>query len=213
MYTAHPSAALNSLFKNKPYQGADPREAEFLFVGLDTGYVEQIEQSSIFPRVLEYHEDGIAFWRRHRVHHPFLLDEYTGEDQFHHSSFARIGFKPEHAHRVSRVDLLHVPTTGRSKLVPSDLDWSHLRMLNDLLLNGHARHIFIPSGAERLMHATKEFGWLSKLPTEYVGPLGILYRRGAKAVYSHLNFSVFGKYEQRKVDEAAVIQGLLAKSN
>jgi hypothetical protein len=213
MYTAHPSAKLKSLFSSKPYQGADPREAEFLFVGLDTSYAEQIEQSSIFPRVLEYHQDGVAFWRRHRVHHPFLLPEYSGEDQFRHTSFARVGFKPEHAHRVSLVDLLHVPTTGRSKLVPADLDWPHLHMLADVLLHGRARHIFIPSGAERLMHASKGFTWLSQMPTEYRGPLGVLYRRGDKRVYSHLSFSVFGKYEQRKADEALVIHGLLADAS
>ena len=213
MYTAHPSAALNALFRNKPYQGANPHEAEFLFVGLDTSYAEQIEHSSIFPHVLEYHEDGVAFWRRHRVHHPFLLPEYTGEDQFQHSSFARIGFKPEHAWRVSRVDLLHVPTVGGSKLATADLNWSHLNLLNDLLLHGPAKHIFIPSSAERLMHATKGFDWLSKMPTQYLGPLGVLYRRGDKTVYSHLSFSVFGKYEQRKAAEAAVINELLANSN
>lgn len=213
MYTAHPSAALNTLFKHKPYQGAKPHEAEFLFLGLDASYETQIEQSGIFQRILEYHEDGVEFWCQHGVHHPFLLPEYAGDGDFHHRSFARIGFKPEHAHRVSFVQLLHVPVAGKSKLVPADLSMQHLSMLHDVVLNGAAKHIFIPTGAERLMRATRAFDWLTRMPSEYLGPLGVLYRRDGKSVYSHLHFSVFGKFDERKVKEAAAISSLVASDN
>jgi len=211
MYTAHPSAALNLLFKQKPYQGANPREADFLFVGLAANYTEQVEHSAIFPRLCEYLEDGVGFWRRHKVHHPYLLPEYAGDEPLYHRSFARTGFKPEQAHRVSFVHLLHVPTVGKSKLVPKDLSHSHLSMLGDVLLNGAAKHIFIPSEVERLMHASKAFDWLASGPGEYLGPLGMLYRREDKAVYSHLHFSVFGKFDERKAKEAAAIHELAAR--
>jgi len=59
------------------------------------------------------------------------------------------------------------------------------------------------------MQATGQFAWLPKRPAEYLGPLGILYRQGTKAVYSHLHFSVYGKFEERKVNEAATIKSLI----
>lgn len=211
MYTAHPSAVLSSLFAHKPFQGAGPHEATFVFVGLDANYEAEVEQTPIFSKLREYHEDGVAFWRRHRVHHPFLLPQYSGDGQFYHRSFSRIGFGHEHAHQVSFIELLHVPTVGRNKLAPSDLSAPHLCLLNDVLLNGSAKHVFIPGGVARLMHATGAFGWLPKAPTEHVGPLGVLYRRGSKVVYSHLHFSVYGKFQERKVNEAAAIRELVAR--
>ena len=211
MYTAHPSPALNSLFVRKPYQGADPHETKFLFVGLDANYEGQIEHSPIFGKIREYHEDGVGFWRRCGVHHPFLLPQYTGDGKFYHRSFARIGFKPDQAPHVSFIELLHIPTVGRNKLVPADLCEAHLEMLNDVLLRGAARHVFIPDGVARLMRATKLFSWLSKSPSEYLGPLGVLYRRGNKTIYRHLHFAVFGKFERRKADEVQAIQDLAAK--
>jgi hypothetical protein len=209
MYSAHPSQSLNSLFREKPYQGANPSEARFLFIGLDANYDAEVEGKPIFSKLQEYHEDGVAFWRNHQVHHPFLLPQYTGDGRFYHRSFSRVGFKAEHAAQISFIELLHVPTVGRSKLVPADLSSQHLHMLNEVVLAGSAQHIFVPQAVARLMHATGLFAWLPKRPTEHLGPLGVLYRRGTKAVYSHLHFSVYGKFEARKVNEAAAIQSLI----
>lgn len=211
MYTAHPSAVLNTLFAHKPYQGAAPQEATFLFVGLDANYEAEIEHKPIFARLREYHEDGVAFWRRYCVHHPFLLPQYSGDGQFYHRSFARIGFGPEQAHCVSFIELLHVPTVGRSKLEVTDLKAQHLTMLNEILLGGAAKHIFIPRGVARLMRATRVFDWLSRSPTEYVGPFGVLYRNESKVVYSHLHFSVYGKFAEQKTNEAFAIRELIAR--
>lgn len=210
MFSAHPSPSLNSLFREKPYQGANPAEAKFLFIGLDANYDAEVEGKPIFAKLQEYHEDGVAFWRNHQVHHPFLLPQYTGDGRFYHRSFSRIGFKPEHAAQVSFIELLHVPTVGRSKLVPADLSSQHLCMLNEVVLAGAAQHIFVPQAVARLMQATGQFVWLPKRPTEQFGPLGILYRHGTKAVYNHLHFSVYGKFQERKVNEAAAIQSLVA---
>lgn len=211
MFSAHPSQSLNSLFREKPYQGANPSEARFLFIGLDANYDSGVEGKPIFAKLQEYHEDGVAFWRSHQVHHPFLLDQYSGDGRFYHRSFSRIGFKPEHAAQVSFIELLHVPTVGRSKLVPADLNRQHLNMLNEVVLAGAAQHIFIPQGVARLMQATGQFAWLPKRPTEHLGSLGILYRQDTKAVYSHLHFSVYGKFEERKVNEAATIKSLIGE--
>jgi len=209
MFIAHPSPSLNSLFREKPYQGAAPSEAKFLFIGLDANYDAEVEGKPIFAKLQEYHEDGVAFWRSHQVHHPFLLPHYSGDGRFYHRSFARIGFTPEHAAQVSFIELLHLPTVGRSALVPSDLNSQHLSMLNEVVLAGAAQHVFVPQAVARLMQATGQFAWLSKKPKEQFGPLSILYRQGMKSVYSHLHFSVYGKFEERKANEAMAIRSLI----
>jgi hypothetical protein len=112
VYRPHPSPELNELFARKPYQGAPPDQALFLFVGLDANYDEEIANSRIFSKIQEYHDDGVAFWRKYEVHHPFLLDEYPGAGRRYHQTFAQIGFTPAHADLVSFVELLHVPTSG-----------------------------------------------------------------------------------------------------
>lgn len=209
MYVPHPSQELNDLFVSKPYQGVAPEAARFLFIGLDANYDRAIETRGIFFRVREYHQDGVAFWQASGVHHPFLLPEYSGDGQFYHRSFAHIGFGPQHAPLVSFTELLHVPTVGRSSLIPADLDPAHLKNLNTAIREGQARHIFIPAGVARLMNATEAFPWLAKTLKERFGPLGIYLRDSDTTVYSHLHFSVYGKFEKQKVEEAKAIRELL----
>ena len=212
MYTPHPSCELNDLFARKPFQGAAPDKAEFLFVGLDANYSMGIEACPVFSKILEYHADGVAFWQSHGVHHPFLLPGYSGSGRFYHLGFAGIGFRPEHANLVSFLELLPVPTVGRNLLVGSDLAPSHLKMLTSLIMDGPAQHIFLPSAVRRLMRSTGIFPWLPRTAIGYVGPLGILLRNSRKTVYSHLHFSVFGKFEKQKRDEALAIRGLLPQA-
>ena len=211
MYVAHPSPILGNLFSKKPYQGVAPHLATFLFVGLDANYDAEIESKSIFSKVREYHDDGVTFWRKHNVHHPFLLPEYSGDGKFYHRSFARIGFGPQHADLVSFVELLHVPTVGRSKLVATDLQVSHLKMLNSAILDGQADHIFLPAGVVRLMQATGAFPWLLKKSERGAGPLGTIFCSGTKTVYSHLHLSVYGKFAEKKSQQATAIGALLLK--
>lgn len=109
MYQSHPSTVLSELFARKPYQGVSPEEATFLFVGLDANYSSDIEQSTVFPALRAYHEDGPAVWRRYGVHHPFLLPDYKGDGRRYHKTFAKIGFTPDHADMVSFAELLHLP--------------------------------------------------------------------------------------------------------
>ena len=126
MYHPHPSDLLNKIFSAKPFQGADPETATFLFVGLDANYAPSIETTPIFSSIVDYLDDGVAFWCKYGVHHPFLLPGYRGDGRLYHKTFASIGFTVEHAAQVSFVELLHVPTCGRSSLVPEDLDPQHL---------------------------------------------------------------------------------------
>lgn len=208
MYQPHPSHALNSLFAQRPYQGAAPASATYLFVGLDANYDVDIESSPAFNNVLDYHQDGVAFWQRHGVHHPFLLTQYRGDGRRYHTTFAKVGFKPQHAAFVSFVELLHVPTVGRNKLVPEDLDPSHLQMLNAVMLNGKAQYIFISAGVARLMRASGAFPWLPKQPMAR-GSLPVLYKANQRTVYLHLHFSNYGKFQQQLDREATAIASLI----
>lgn len=208
MYQAHPSDELNTLFQHRPYQGVAPSEATFLFFGLDANYDPNLEFSPVFRSVVEYHQDGVAFWRNHGVHHPFLLPEYRGDGRRYHRTFARIGFTSTHAHLVSFAELLHVPTVGRNKLSPEDLDPLHLRRLNEAILHGKAKYIFVSSGVARLMRASKAFPWLPNEPIKN-GALPAYYSDPSRTVFSHLHFSNYGKFQQRLEEEAHAIAVLL----
>lgn len=208
MYQPHPSDELNVRFRHRPYQGVEPSAAAFLFVGLDANYDPALEGSASFRSVLEYHQDGVSFWRRHCVHHPFLLPEYRGDGLRFHRTFAKIGFTPEHAELVSFVELLHVPSVGRNKLEPIDLDPSHLLGINAAILHGKAKHIFISPGVARLMRASKLFPWLPK-EAAGEGPLRVLYSESSRTVYSHLHFSNYGKFQQQLEREIHAISALL----
>ena len=209
MYLPHPNAALNHAFGSRPFQGADPDGARFLFVGLDANYDSAIDRSSIWPALLEYLCDGVAFWRVHGVHHPFLLTGYRGDGRKYHKTFARIGFRPEHAAQVSFIEPVNVPTYGRSALVPGDLDRSHLLRLRHAIEEGAARWIFVPDGVGKLMASSGLFPWMPKAPVAQDSPLKVWATLGPKVVYWHYHFSVYGKYEQMKTEQLRAIGRLI----
>jgi len=209
MYDPHPNAALNRAFAARPFQGAEPETAKYLFVGLDANYSPTIEQNAVFDRVLDYLADGVAFWKAHGVHHPFVLPEYRGDGQKYHRTFATIGFRPEHADHVSFIEMLHVPTAGRSNLTIDDLDRVHLLQLNEAIERGSARHIFVPAGVARLMRESSMFPWMPEVPNDTDGPLKIWRNTGSKTIYWHYHLSVYGKFEQKKTDQLKAIGRLL----
>jgi hypothetical protein len=210
MYESHPSLLLNTLFSERPFQGANPKEAVCLFVGLDANYDKAIETKQIFRGIQKYHEDGISFWQELGVHHPFLLPEYAGDGQRYHRNFARIGFGQQHANLISFIELLHVPTVGRSSLTPQDLDAKHLQYVNEAILNGNAKHIFISAGVAKLMRASGVFKWLGAAK-QTAGQLRVFHTDGNRTVYLHLHFSNYGKFEKQMLLEARAIRELLSK--
>jgi hypothetical protein len=209
MYSVHPSQALNRAFAAKCFQGAVPETADFLFVGLDANYSPTVEQNTIFPDLLAYLDDGPRFWRVHGVHHPFLLPEYRGDGRKYHSRFARIGFTAADAARVSFVELIHVPTYGRSALVADDLDANHLRRIRCAIEQGSARHIFVADGVGKLMRASKLFPWMPATPMDNGGPLRVWHKIGDKTVFWHYHLSVYGKFEKKLTDQLSAIRGLI----
>ncbi len=206
MYQIHPSTRLCDLFRSIPYQGVKPHDARFLFVGLDANYAPNIEQSAIFQDVLSYHQDAVAYWKSKNIHHPFLAPSYRGCGLKYHRNFAQIGFSSEEADTVSFIELLHLPSTGRSDLEPEDLSDQHLLFLRSAIFHGRFKHVFISNKVLSLMQFTGYFpeirnGYSSDLlPTIYHGPNCLIHR--------HLHFSVYGKFEEKRRAQAHAISAL-----
>jgi hypothetical protein len=213
MYHSHPSDALNRAFAAHPYQGVEPERARFLFVGLDANYSPTIEQTPIFPKLLAYLKDGVGFWQTHNVHHPFLLPEYKGDGRKYHKTFSRIGFTAANAAQVSFVELVHVPTFGRSALVNEDLDRDHLERLNRAIEHGNARHVFIPDGVAKLMRASSLFPWMPRTPVDVGGPLKVWHKTDRRTVHWHYHLSAYGKFEQEKTKQLNAIRDLMGRTD
>jgi len=212
VFQPHPSRILTECFSRRPYQGAHPESARFLFIGLDANYAPQVESSTIFRDLLRYHEDGPDFWRTAGLHHPFLLPHYKGDGRRYHLTFAKIGFQPIHADTVSFIEMLSRPTVGRSALVAQDLDTSHLKSIRHSIFEGQAQFIFVSAGVQRLMASSGMFPELLAIRRNF-GALRVLYEGDDRAVFLHLHFSNYGKFEQQLQSEAKEVAGLLPRSD
>lgn len=211
MYMRHPSPELQRLFASRPYQGADPSRAKYVFVGLDANYDVNVDRSRFFERVREYHEDGPRFWREHGVHHPFLLADYTGDGRFYHRSFARIGFTAANADDVSFVEVLEIPTTGRSELEPYDLNPLHIARLAGELRGRRPGYVFLSSKVLRLLRGQAPFSFLPGRPQGEAFGLPLLFADGERYFLHHQHFSAYGKAAQQKQFEAQAIRRLLLR--
>ena len=198
MYFSHRNSKLHELFSHKSYQGADPATAQFLFVGLDANYDPNIGDTLCFSEIVSYLEDGVRYWRQRGYHHPFMHPDYRGDGAPYHRRFAEIGFKKAHAELVSFVELIDVPTSGRSNLKLNDLKPSHLDQLRDWVLAGRASNIYIPPGVSHLLRKTPQFSWLPDEPISHDGSLPVLFRSDQKVVFAPFHFSCVGKHCLKK---------------
>jgi hypothetical protein len=211
MIRRHACLALQRTFAAKPYQGVSPESARYLFVGLDANYDAAIEDDDIFSSVLDYLDDGVAFWKKTGVHHPFLLPGYSGNGKFYHRTFARIGFRPEDASKVCFIELTDVPTYGQSKLDRTDLNPDHLRRLNQVIVSGAAKVVFLPDRVGKLMKASGEFPWMPAAPKSDGGALKTWYRDSERTVYWHYHFSSYGTIQRQKNEQLAAMRMLVAQ--
>ena len=191
------------MFALKPYQGAAPEDASFIFIGLDANFDPEIERSSAHASVCEYLEDGVSFWQKYGVHHPFLLPGYRGDGRPYHRAFAKFGFTPMQASRVSFLELMHVPTFGRSDLAQVDLNREHMLRIGKAIF-GAARHVFVPDKVARLMRATGQFSWIPRVPNSSGTGLRTWWQDKQRSVYCHLHLSMWGRPEQQAVELNAI---------
>ena len=190
-YGIHPSEVLRQYFEAKPYQGAAPDSARFLFFGLDANFDHGIENSDAYPDIRAYLEDGVRFWKTNKEHHhhPFLLPSYCGSGRGYHERFARIGFGHEHADQVSFVELLHLPTFGSGRPVKAQLKESHLSQLEEWVQDGSARYIFIPKSVLSMLKRSKKFRCLPSEPIGHLRSLPVLSESSQKTIFAPFHFS------------------------
>lgn len=170
MFQKHPSNSLLELYKIKNYQGANPIEASVLFVGKDPNWASDIDTSLIFDLVVEYLADGVLFWRKYGIHHPFLHSNYNGDGKKYHQAISRIKLSSEHADKISFVEIIGFPTTGMSSIdykqfteyLLSSENRNHLIEL-DRLLNDQNKISFLYWGLiEQLKFLNKNTGLFSQ---------------------------------------------------
>jgi len=170
MYSIHPSKELTSLYRQKPYQGQNPELAKVIFLGLDANFAEDIEQSEYYPYIKEYLTDGVKFWEKYDVHHPFMLPQYKNRDGVtYHKNFSKLKLCALNAKHISFVELLDVPTVGRTsnnkRLFYGMLNRSYLIELEALIFTSdYKKLVFIPRGVYKDLLKTKKeydiFHWL-----------------------------------------------------
>ena len=193
----HPSVALRQLYETQYFQGASPEGAKVIFIGRDANWKIDIEQDPIFPKVVEYLEDGVQFWDKYKTHHPFLLDQYKGDGRRYHKMFSKIGLTDQHKNEVSFVELLKFPTYGmagknRKDFLShflSDSNRSHLLML-DSLFQDQNKIIFIAWGLINDIKAmSAELNIFNKIKAIDMTALNINSVNSIQNIHIHKHFS------------------------
>ena len=173
-YGKHPSTDLVRLFMEKPFQGQDPTRAKVLIIGNDANYSPEITDHGFFSRILEYHSDGIRFWKEHEKHHPFLLPNYPFDRRKggvrYHLNFSKMQFTSDDAECFSFVELLKVPTignTGSDKSLFFEMlhqHEDHLNWLEGIVLSGNKKFVIVNQTlAASINRINKELGVLQGL--------------------------------------------------
>jgi|JI10StandDraft_1071094.scaffolds.fasta_scaffold248265_3 hypothetical protein len=170
IFQRHPSQKLNLLYKVKSYQGANPTFAKILFIGRDPNWDISIDESPIFDLINEYLNDGVQFWQKYNIHHPFLHPKYDGEGKKYHNAISRLNFENRLANYISFIEIIGFPTTGMSstknrlfnEYLLSDENLEHLIEL-DILLNDSDKLIFVYWGMlDLLKYLNRKTGLFAK---------------------------------------------------
>ena len=173
-FAKHPSEQLSKLYRQKPFQGQVPDLAKIIFISSDANYSPEITDHKFFDSILEYHQDGVAFWKKYGVHHPFLLSTFpfnkTSGGRPFHSRFSRLNLDSSYATDISFVELLDIPTIGNKssdrtsfyKLVTRP----HLNYLDNLIMSGGQKLFFVSNGVLKDMYKMRSkyhvFNWLDR---------------------------------------------------
>jgi hypothetical protein len=217
-FNRHSSQQLVSAFKG--YQGQEPSDASFIFMGLDANFSSVIEASPIKDEVLAYLSDGVGYWKTKHRHHPFLSPSYEkGSGYRYHLQFSKIGLTPAYADKISFVELLGCPTCGKTshKRFLELLDVNYLRRLDGLISSSKRKKVvFIARGTyAELFKIGKKFGCFEWLPVPKKFNLNQLYTMCINEnlrvhVITHFSDSISDKHiaEIKKVIEASSANGV-----
>jgi hypothetical protein len=142
-----------AIFKDKPYQGQNPEKAKILFVGRDANYPDDLCNHPFFERVKEYHRDGVAFWEKYKVHHPFLCNDFpfprNAGGRPYHNNFTKLGLDWTYAQYISFIELRELPTRGVTGSIPksvfiSSLTLSNMQRLDRWISQSGRKLVFLP---------------------------------------------------------------------
>lgn len=156
----HPSSMLQELYKQRFWQCQNPKLAKIIFLSLDANWDYNFESlnPAVVMKIEEYLQDGVSFWEKEGVHHPFLMQDYKKGDGYRfHLNFSKLNISSESAKDVSFVELLNVPTYGMSTAQENRaefqrlIDKSHIKNINDLLFSDRKKIVFIPKAAYRYL--------------------------------------------------------------
>lgn len=197
IFQKHPSKLLNELYSKKNYQGANPVDAEILFVGRDPNWAADVDTKEMFNFVSEYLTDGVSFWKTHNIHHPFLLPNYKGDGKRYHRIFSKLKVESNFSNRISFIELIGFPTTGMAKTnnkifleyLISEMNSNHLIEL-DNLINDESKIIFIAWGLiEDFKFLNKKTGMFRKFATLDKSQMNINDLNQCENIFIHRHFS------------------------
>jgi hypothetical protein len=217
-FNKHTAPRLVSVFKG--YQGQEPSNARYIFMGLDANFSFTIEKNPIIDEVIEYLSDGVGYWKTKSRHHPFLSPSYDkGSGYRYHLQFSKIGLTRDYADKISFVELLGCPTCGNTnhKRFMELLDVDYLKRLDTLLSSSkREKMVFIARGAyAELFKVGKKFGCFAWLPEPRKFNQNELYTMCISDtlrvhVITHFSDSISDKHiaEIKKVIEASSANGV-----
>lgn len=205
-FQKHTSDELVSLFYKRPFQGQSPEKASIIFLSSDANYSSEISSNSFFKYILEYQEDGVFFWKKHRHHHPFMLSCYPFNKNMagvpFHRNFSKLRLGPEHAHNISFLELLDVPTIGNKTENRDEffslLSLAHLKYIESLIFGGGHKLFLVSSGVvkdiEKINKRFSVFGCLKGLSENQV--LSLENGNKIKQIYHFSSSQIHGQLRE-----------------
>jgi hypothetical protein len=209
-FQKHTSDEMVALFHKRPYQGQSPEEAAIVFLSSDANYSPAISSHSFFEHILEYHEDGIAFWKRYGCHHPFMLPNYPFNRNKagvpFHRNFSKLGLGPEYAEHICFLELLDVPTIG-NKSEDRDqfyklLSLRHLEYIESLIRGGGHKLFFVSNGVLKNLKKIKKsyplFDWFDWAAGSERVFMKSINGNEIKEIYHFSSFQIHSQIEEIK---------------
>ena len=217
-YGAHGFEELEKLYEEKPYQGQRPAAARVVFLGRDANYPQALDDDkyNFFKYILEYHNDGVAFWKNYNIHHPFLHPDYPCNKSNgklfkdgikYHKVFAKMGLDSRYAEYISFMEILNKATCGntgedKDNWFYENIEDAHIKMLEEVFLAPGERIVFIPKTVLRVdllkvKKKTGRFGWLldADRQSDLDEPCLILKREGTRFYKcSHFSGAISNKH-------------------
>ena len=207
-FQKHTSEKMVDLFNEKPYQGQSPEKAKIIYLSSDANYSPEISNHKFFNYILEYQKDGIAFWKKYGVHHPFLLPDYPFNKSRagvpFHRNFSKISLGSGYAKHISFLELLDIPTIGNKsqnkKLFYDLVSQSHLEYIDALILNGGRKLFFVSRGVLKDMLKLKRdypvFSWLDFSLTSKKQYSKSIQDNMVKEIYHFSAYQIHGQIDE-----------------